>query len=115
MKFIDNILGEYHLHDNNASGAFEKHYNAVLSVIYSYEHEFNDNLIQRLKFNQRIAFVYCILARTFAAERNFKKALLFIKKAFMTTSLSLRTYLSFFYLILFFICYKFTKHKLKFS
>ncbi|APJ04593.1 glycosyltransferase family 2 protein [Silvanigrella aquatica] len=73
MKFINDILGEYHLYENNASSAIEKHNNAVINVVNNhYFSEIDKNLYNLYRYKKRISIVFYIKSRQYFEKKNYR-------------------------------------------
>ncbi|WP_186647702.1 glycosyltransferase family 2 protein [Fluviispira vulneris] len=74
IKFINDVLGEYHLHDKNESKNVEKNSEATMSVLNEhYYKNIKKNLINRIKYRQRLAVVYYVKSKNYVEVGKFYK------------------------------------------
>lgn len=79
--FLEDMLGEYRIHDKNHSGAVEKNTNAVLCVVEDHFNALDKELRNFSKERRRRAIVYYGCAREYQLKRDFEKAGHFLLKS----------------------------------
>lgn len=85
MKFINEILGEYHLYENNASNAIEKHNNAVINVVNNHFYsEVEKSIYNYCRYKKRISIVYYIKSRQYFEKNDFKNGFKNLFKLLLT-------------------------------
>ena len=80
--FLPEALGEFLVHEKNASANFEKHYVHLIEVMKDNFKKYNEKkTIDFFLINLRISRIYFVLARLFARGKKIKEAFKYISKA----------------------------------
>ena len=79
--FLEDMLGEYRIHDENQSAAVEKNTNAVLCVVEDHFNGLDKELRSHSKERRRRAIAYYGCAREYQSKRDFVKASHFLLKS----------------------------------
>ncbi|WP_397599757.1 glycosyltransferase family 2 protein [Silvanigrella sp.] len=96
FSFINKTLGEYLIHQNNATKSFKKNYEATKSVIM--EHYKDIHFLNKLKLRNRLALLSYTSGRN-CERTNRKKAILFFVKSIKKNPLIIKTYIALFFCI----------------
>jgi glycosyltransferase involved in cell wall biosynthesis len=91
--FIDEILGEYQIHESNASKSVLRHMHSALTVIEKYSASTGKaNIWKHLKLRRKRALLLYGAARSYQQNGQPKEALRFYSKSVLTFPFISRTY-----------------------
>jgi glycosyltransferase involved in cell wall biosynthesis len=93
FHFIDEILGEYHVHESSISKAVLRHMHSALSVIEKHVASTGKvNIWEHLKLRRKKALLFYGAARSYQQKGQKTEALRFYWKSVLTFPFILRTY-----------------------
>ena len=93
FRFLNQILGEYAVHENNASSAVIKHMNSRLEILNKhFKYVLGNKYLNSIQRRKTEALIYYGAGRQYQQNHQYKNALTFFRKSLASFPFFLRAY-----------------------